>query len=344
MLVQKQKVSCNTSSINKQISESNASTDLACSFLKEMRRTPLLTHEQEIDYSYSIQKAIALDTSRKELVRRLQREPSDREWAESVGIDSAGLAATLQQAKYARREMIVANLKLVVSIAKKYQKCNLDFLDLIQEGTMGLERAVEKFDPTHGYKFSTHAYWWIRQAITRAIAQQARTIRLPVHMIEKLNKIKKAQRQLSQQLGHTPTVSELAAELKLTPKQIRNCLEAARKPISLDLRVGQPQNASLGDLLQDESNKSPEEYALYSSLQNEIQAILDGGLTPQQKTVISLRYGLEDGNPLSLARIGRLMNLSRERVRQIEQKAIERLRAKRDLLADWIELPLINHY
>lgn len=332
MLVHEQRESiCSTS---KQKSKHCASTNLVHVFFKEIGRTPLLTHEQEIDYGYWVQKAIALNVSKKELAKRLCREPSKCEWAQSVGVDEFQLSKALQQAEYARRKLIEANLKLVVSIAKNYQEHNLEFLDLIQEGTLGLERAVNKFDPKHGYKFSTHAYLWIRQAITRAIAQQARTIRLPVHLIEKLSKIKKAQRQLSQQLKRIPTVNELAAELELTPKQVRNCLEAAREPMSLDVRVGKKQNTSLGDLLTDESNKTSEEYLLYWSLQKDIQALLDG-LTPQQRTVISLRFGLENNNPLSLARIGEVMNLSRERIRQIERKALERLRANKSYLANW---------
>lgn len=321
---------CSTS---KQKSKYCASTNLVHVFFKEIGRTPLLTHEQEIDYGCWVQKAIALNVSKKELAKRLCREPSKREWAQSVGVDEFQLSKVLQQAEYARRKLIEANLKLVVSVAKKYQEHNLEFLDLIQEGTLGLNRAVEKFDPKYGYKFSTHAYWWIRQAITRAIATQARTIRLPVHLIEKLSKIKKAQRQLSQQLKRVPTVNELAAELKLTPKQVRDCLEAAREPMSLDAHIGERQDTCLGDLLND-GNKTSEEYVLYWSLQKDIQALLDG-LTPQQRTVISLRFGLEDNNSLSLARIGDVMNLSRERVRQIERKALERLRAKKSCLANW---------
>lgn len=330
MLVHEQREPiCSTS---KQKSKHCASTNLVHVFFQEIGRTPLLTHEQEIDYGCWVQKAIALNASKKELEKRLCREPSKGEWAESVGVDEFQLSEVLQQAQYARNRLIEANLKLVITVAKNYQEHNLEFLDLIQEGSLGLECAVRKFDPKRGYKFSTHAYLWIRQAITRAIAQQARTIRLPVHFIEKLSKIKKVQRQLSQQLKRIPTINELAAELQLTPKQVRDYLEAAREPMSLDLRVGK-RNTSLGDLLKDE-NKTSEEYVLYRALQNDIRAALVR-LTPQQRIVISLRFGLEDNNPLSLATIGSLMNLSRERIRQIERKALERLRANKSCLANW---------
>lgn len=311
-----------------------ASTNLVHIFFNEVGRTPLLTHEQEIDYGCWVQKAVALNVSKKELEKRLHREPSNYEWAQNVGLDEFQLSEVLQQAERARHGLIEANLKLVVSIAKKYHQHNLELLDLIQEGTLGLERAVNKFNPKAGYKFSTHAYLWIRQAITRAIAQQARTIRLPVYVVEKVGKIQKVQRLLSQQLKRIPTVNEVAAELELTPKQVRDYLEAAREPMSLDLRVGKKQDISLGDLLKDERNKTSEEYLLYWSLQKDIQAVLDA-LTPKQRTVISLRFGLENNNPLSLARIGEVMNLSRERIRQIERKALERLRANKSCLASW---------
>ena len=237
-------------------------------YLREIGRIPLLTHEQEINFAKQVQKMMALLATKEKLAIQLKRQPTQKEWVDNINMGENSLLQQLHQGQQAKQKMIQANLRLVVSIAKKYQRHNLDFLDLIQEGSLGLERGVEKFDPTKGYKFSTYGYWWIRQAITRAIAEQGRTIRLPIHITEKLNKIKRIQRELTQKLGRTPTAVDIAEELSLDPKQIRDYLLLARQPVSLELRVGSDKDIELQDMLED--NGLSQNYMLNRSFFNKI--------------------------------------------------------------------------
>ncbi len=308
--------------------------DMVRTYLREIGRVPLLTREQEIIFGKQVQQMMSLLEAKEALAKQLHREPTSAEWAAQVNIAADELLDNVKRGKRAKQKMIEANLRLVVAIAKKYQKRNMEFLDLIQEGTMGLERGVEKFDPTRGYKFSTYAYWWIRQAITRAIAQQARTIRLPIHITEKLNKIKKVQRELAQKLGRSPNANEIATALELEPSQIREYLNLARQPVSLDIRVGDNQDTELQDLLEDEG-PSPDHFMTQEALRQDIDTLL-AELTPQQREVVSLRFGLLDGNELSLAKVGERLNLSRERVRQLEHQALAHLRRRRENVQEYI--------
>jgi len=267
-------------------------------YLKEIGRVPLLTAQEEV-----------------ELAKRMER--GDEE---------------------AKRKLIEANLRLVVAIAKKYVGRGMLFLDLIQEGNLGLIRAVEKFDWRKGFKFSTYATWWIRQAITRALADQARTIRIPVHMVETINKLVRVSRQLLQQKGREPTPEEIAEEMKLPVERVREIMKIAQEPISLETPIGEEEDSHLGDFIEDADALAPAEAASYTMLKEQLEGVLET-LTARERNVLKLRFGLEDGRPRTLEEVGREFGVTRERIRQIEAKALRKLRhpSRSKRLKDFIE-------
>ena len=300
--------------------------DAVGAFFKEMARYPLLKPSEEIELARRIQVLVKLDEHQKRLQASLRRKPTTAELAAACGLTDRQLENRLYQGRVAKRRMIRSNLRLVVSIAKRYLNRGVQFLDLIQEGAMGLNRATEKFDPDKGYKFSTYAYWWIRQAITRAIANDARTVRLPIHIVEKLNKLKKVQRELKQKLGRNPNEVEIAQALDVSPDHLRQLLQLRRRSLSLNHRVGKEEDTELVDLLEDTDTQSPEKQMSDAMMRQEIWEVLGDVLTPREKDVISLRYGLTTNEPCTLEEVGSLYNLSRERVRQIQSKAMRKLR------------------
>ncbi|BFM39866.1 RNA polymerase sigma factor, RpoD/SigA family [Synechocystis sp. LKSZ1] len=303
------------------------SDDTVGAFFKEMARYPLLNAEEEVILAQQVQSLVQAEEKRQALEQARQAPLTKLEWAEAMGFSNERqFEAWLYRGRSAKRKMIRSNLRLVVSIAKRYLNRGVPFLDLIQEGAIGLNRASEKFDPNKGYKFSTYAYWWIRQAITRTIANDARTIRLPIHIVEKLNKLKKAQRLLKQELQRNPNEQELAQALEIPPSQLRHLLQLRRQSLSLNHRVGKGEDTELVDLLEDQDVPLPEDLINEAMLRQEIFEVLGDVLTEREKEVICLRYGLASNQTYTLEEVGVMFNLSRERVRQIQSKAMRKLR------------------
>lgn len=298
-------------------------------YLKEIGKVSLLTAAEEIDLAMKIEAGVAateeLEKAEEEGIELERRERRRLSRVEQVGLD-------------AKQQLIEANLRLVVSIAKRYVGRGMLFLDLIQEGNLGLIRAVEKFDYTKGFKFSTYATWWIRQAITRAIADQARTIRIPVHMVETINKLVRIQRQLLQSLGREPTPEEIAEEMGLTPERVREIQKISQEPVSLETPIGEEEDSQLGDFIEDDAAIVPPDAASFSMLQEQLAKTLEG-LAERERKVISLRFGLEDGHPRTLEEVGREFGVTRERIRQIESKTLAKLRhpSRSQKLKDYLE-------
>ena len=315
------------------MTNASQSSNLVRSYLKNIGRIPLLTHEQEITLGKEVRRYVALKEIKSELIGSTSDSPTLTEWAENANLSTQALAQAIDTGKQARAKMVQSNLRLVVSIAKKYAGHSLEMMDLIQEGTIGLHRGVEKFDPSKGYRFSTDAYWWIRQAITRSINNNSRVIRLPIHIGDKLRKIRKTQRQLAQSLGRPATVSELADEMSLTVEKLRELQTQGRRPLSLDMKVGSEQNTELGALLEDEGIL-PEEYATRSSMKSDLSNLLLT-LSEQQRNVIRMRFGLDTGSKMTLNEIGNRMGISRERVRQVERSALRTLRQRGGSLREY---------
>jgi RNA polymerase primary sigma factor len=294
-----------------QLSETGISTDLVRAYLKEIGKTPLLSAEQEVVLSQRIEAGLFAAQKLKDgtLSPALRRD----------------LAWLVRDGEKAKQHLLEANLRLVVSIAKRYLGRGMLFLDLIQEGNLGLIRAVEKFDYTKGFKFSTYATWWIRQAITRAMADQARTIRIPVHMVEQINKLSRLQRELLQSLGREATPEELAQELDLTVDRVLEVQGYAREPISLQTIIGDDADSNLGDFIEDADAPVAVDVVSYALMQEQLQGVLRT-LTEREAAVVKLRFGLTDGQPKTLDEIGREFGLTRERIRQIESKTLAKLR------------------
>jgi RNA polymerase primary sigma factor len=287
------------------------SDDAISLYLREIGNIPLLTAEEEVALARRLERG-------RTALRRLGRNGFDLEERER-------LEKEVREGEAARRHLIKANSRLVVSIAKRYMGHGVPFLDLIQEGNLGLIRAVEKFDHRRGYKFSTYATWWIRQAITRALADQGRTIRVPVHMSEQINKLTQASRRLEQELGREPSIEELATEMSIKPRKVEHLMEIAQRPLSLEMRVGEEMDSELGDFIEDEETPLPTDVASKELLREEIERLLNS-LTPREARVLQLRYGLADGHSYTLEEVGDRFGVTRERIRQIETKAIRRLR------------------
>jgi RNA polymerase primary sigma factor len=295
-------------------------------YLKEIGRVALLTAQEEVWLAKRIEAGVfATEKLQKDRAKLSQEKLIETEWLERDG----GMA---------KRHLVEANLRLVVSIAKRYVGRGMAFLDLIQEGNLGLIRAVEKFDYRKGYKFSTYATWWIRQAITRAIADQARTIRIPVHMVETINKLVRIQRQLLQDYGREPTAEEIGAQMELSPEKVREIQKISQEPVSLETPIGEEEDSHLGDFIPDDEAVVPLERASFKLLQEQLESVLHT-LTGREKEVIRLRFGLVDGQPRTLEEVGKKFGVTRERIRQIESKTLSKLRhpSRSQKLRDYLE-------
>ncbi|MEA5581327.1 RNA polymerase sigma factor RpoD [Nodularia harveyana UHCC-0300] len=293
-------------------------------YLQEIGRIRLLRADEEIELARKIADLLELERVRDQLQEQLEREPEYREWAEAVQIPLPAFRYRLHVGRRAKDKMVQSNLRLVVSIAKKYMNRGLSFQDLIQEGSLGLIRAAEKFDHEKGYKFSTYATWWIRQAITRAIADQSRTIRLPVHLYETISRIKKTTKLLSQEMGRKPTEEEIATRMEMTIEKLRFIAKSAQLPISLETPIGKEEDSRLGDFIESDG-ETPEDQVSKNLLREDLEKVLDS-LSPRERDVLRLRYGLDDGRMKTLEEIGQIFNVTRERIRQIEAKALRKLR------------------